>query len=90
VLKTLGFTDAAVLALILVESLIFCLAAAALGLAVSTLLFPVVVKAIQFNLTPGPMMGVGLAVAALLALAAGAIPAWRASRLSIVDALAGR
>jgi putative ABC transport system permease protein len=90
VLKTLGFTDAAVLALILAETLIFCLAAALLGLAISKFLFPVVVKAIQFNLTPGPMIGTGVALAALLALATGAIPAWRASRLSIVDALAGR
>ena len=90
VLKTLGFSDRAVLTLILAETLAFCLAAAALGLAISTLLYPVVIKAVQFNLTAGPIMGLGLVVAALLALAAGAIPAWRASRLSIVDALAGR
>ena len=90
VLKTLGFTDAAVLALILTETLIFCLAAALLGLAISKFLFPVVVKAIRFNLTPGPMIGAGVGLAVLLALATGAIPAWRASRLSIVDALAGR
>jgi putative ABC transport system permease protein len=90
VLKTLGFTDGAVLALILAESVVFCLFAAALGLGASTLLYPVVVKAIQFNLEPGPRIGVGLAAAVLLALIAGAVPAWRASRLSIVDALAGR
>jgi ABC-type lipoprotein release transport system permease subunit len=30
------------------------------------------------------------ALALLLALVAGAVPAWRAARLSIVDALAGR
>jgi putative ABC transport system permease protein len=90
VLKTLGFTDWALLGLILSETMMFCLTAAAVGLGLSTALFPIVVKAIQFNLTAGPMMGVGLAVAVLLALATGAIPAWRASRLSIVDALAGR
>jgi putative ABC transport system permease protein len=90
VLKTLGFTDGAVLALILVETLVFCVVAAAVGLAISTLLYPVVVKAIQFELTPGPIMGLGIVVAIVLALLTGAIPAWRASRLSIVDALAGR
>jgi putative ABC transport system permease protein len=90
VLKTLGFGDGALLALILTETMIFCLVAAAAGLAISTFIFPVVIKAIKFNITPGPMMGVGFAAAALLALIAGAIPAWRAARLSIVDALAGR
>ncbi|MFI4934600.1 MAG: ABC transporter permease [Caulobacterales bacterium] len=90
VLKTLGFGGGALLALILAETMTFCLAAAALGLAVSALLFPTVIKAIQFNVTPGPMMSFGLLVAALLALVTGAVPAWRAARLSIVDALADR
>jgi putative ABC transport system permease protein len=90
VLKTLGFTDGAVLMLILVETLVFCIVAAALGLGISTLLFPVVVKAIQFDIAPGPMTGLGIVLAVVLALLTGALPAWRASRLSIVDALAGR
>jgi putative ABC transport system permease protein len=90
VLKTLGFTDRAVLALVMTETLAFCLFAAAVGLGVSTLLYPVVIKAIRFNLSAGPTLVWGLGVAMLLALAAGALPAWRASRLSIVDALAGR
>jgi len=91
VLKTLGYSDWGVLTLILAETLIFCLAAAALGLALSRLLYPIVVKFVGFNgFASGPVAGVGLLVAALLAIVAGAIPAWRASRLSIVDALAGR
>ena len=90
VLKTLGFTDVAVLAQFLVETLVFCVVAAALGLGIATLLYPVAVKTIQFNLTSGPTMGFGIVVAVVLALLTGAIPAWRASRLSIVDALAGR
>jgi len=49
-----------------------------------------VVKIIQFNIAPGSTMVVGIGVAIVLALLTGAIPAWRASRLSIVDALAGR
>jgi putative ABC transport system permease protein len=91
VLKTLGYSDRGVLMLFLSETLIFCLAAAALGLALSRLLYPIVVKVVGFNGFPaGPVAWVGLAVAAVLALITGVIPAWRASRLSIVDALAVR
>jgi putative ABC transport system permease protein len=90
VLKTLGFTGGALLMLILAETLAFCLIPAAIGLALSKWLYPVVVRIIQFNLDSGPMLGVGLAAAALLALVTAAVPAWRTSRLSIVDGLAGR
>jgi putative ABC transport system permease protein len=90
VLKTLGFGNAALAGLMLAESLLFCLIAAAAGLALSTLLYPVVVKAVSFNLPAGPVMWVGLGVAAVLALAVAVVPAWRVRRLSIVDALAGR
>jgi putative ABC transport system permease protein len=91
VLKTLGFGDVALTAIVLAESLIFCLLAAAVGLGLSTLLYPLVIKAIQFGqLPPGPVMAVGLIVAAALALVTAAIPAWRARQLVIVDALAGR
>jgi ABC-type lipoprotein release transport system permease subunit len=41
-------------------------------------------------LSAGPIFGTGFVVAAVLALVTGAIPAWRASRLLIVDGLAGR
>jgi len=90
VLKTLGYTDRLVFALILVEALILCLLAATLGLAASRGLYPVVMKVTGFRLTAGPIFAAGLAVAAVLALVTGSIPAWRASRLSIVDGLAGR
>jgi putative ABC transport system permease protein len=90
VLKTLGYTDGVVFVLILVEALILCVLAAAAGLAASRGLYPIVVKAVGFHLNAGPIFGTGFIVAAVLALATGAIPAWRASRLSIVDGLAGR
>ena len=48
------------------------------------------VKAIGFHLHAGPIFGTGFIVAAVLALVTGAVPAWRAARLSIVDGLAGR
>ena len=91
VLKTLGFGDAGLSALILAEALVFCLIAAAIGLTLSRFVYPVMLKALQFNGVPsGPTLAVGLVFAALLALVTAAAPAWRARSLSIVDALAGR
>lgn len=91
VLKTLGFGDTALTALILAEALVFCLIAAAIGLALSRYLYPVMLKALQFNGVPtGPTLVVGFVFAAGLALVTAAVPIWRARQLSIVDALAGR
>jgi len=90
VLKTLGFLDPMLAALTIAEAIVVCVIAAAIGLALSTALYPIVMKAIQFGVRAGPALPAGLLVALILALVTGAIPAWRAARLSIVDALAGR
>ena len=90
VLKTLGFGDTALVSLTIAEAVVICLAAAVAGLLISAALYPTVMKAINFNVKAGPALPAGLIVALLLALVAGAVPAWRAARLSIVDALAGR
>ena len=90
VLKTLGFTDSGVLALILSESLVFCLFSSAIGLGLAALLFPVARRLIGFNVQAGPLMLVGLGLAVGLALVSGLPPAIRAMRLQVVDALAGR
>ncbi|MET0273055.1 MAG: ABC transporter permease [Phenylobacterium sp.] len=90
VLKTLGFTDAGVLALVLSETLLFCLFSAAIGLGLAELTFPMVKKAIGFEAAAGPILFAGLGFAVLLALVSGLPPAIRAMRLQIVDALAGR
>ena len=90
VLKALGYRDSTIIALTLAESLIFCLVAAAIGLAISTAAYPLAMQAIHFNVKPGPAITVGLVYAAALALIAGSLPAWRAGRLAAVDALAGR
>jgi putative ABC transport system permease protein len=89
-LKALGYSDRTIFALILIEALILCGVAAAVGLTASRWLYPVVTKTTGFNLHAGPVLVTGLAVAAVLALITGAIPAWRAARLPIVDGLAGR
>ncbi len=90
VLKTLGFTDAGLMGLILAESLTFCLVSAAIGLGLAAMLFPVARQLIGFNIQAGPLMLVGFALAVGLALISGLPPAIRAMRLQVVDALAGR
>jgi putative ABC transport system permease protein len=68
----------------------FCIGFAAIGLLIAAALFPVVKRLIGFDLHSGPVMALGLVIAAALALATGLPPALRASRLQVVDALAGR
>jgi len=90
VLKTLGFSDGGVLALVLTESLLLCAAAALLGLAAAWAIFPMAHSVLGVVNLPASVIGLGLGAAALLALASGLPPAWRAKSLNIVDALAGR
>lgn len=90
VLKCLGFTDRTVLWLVLAEALLLCLLGALAGMALAAV--------ITAHLPPQfpplqPDRGVWLFVLAavvVLATAVGLPPAWRAMRLRIVDALAGR
>jgi putative ABC transport system permease protein len=90
VLKTLGFTDTGVLLLVLAESLLLCLFAAAVGLGVAAMLFPAFKDVVPATSLPGSVLLMGAGVATLLALITGLPPALRAKRLNIVDALAGR
>jgi putative ABC transport system permease protein len=90
VMKTLGFTDGTVMALILAEALIFCLVSAGIGLGLAALLFPLINLAVGFEVRASSVLLIGLGLAALLALVSGLPPALRGMRLSIVDALAGR
>ena len=92
VLKTLGFRNGAVLALVIGESLLLTVLGGALGTALAMLLVSRLSTALSqymssFLLTPASY---ALAVALMLGLglAAGAFPAARASRLKIVDGLA--
>ncbi|HET6604430.1 MAG TPA: ABC transporter permease [Xanthomonadaceae bacterium] len=93
VLKTLGFTDSRALALVLAEAMLLCLIGAALGLGLVSVLVPRVAAAME-SFLPGLgldartwLLGGGLAVA--LGLATGLLPALKARRLRIVDALGG-
>ena len=91
VLKTLGFTDGAILWLILAESLLLCLTAAAIGVGLASLLFPAIkASGLAIQVRPDSLMLQGLVIAAGLAVVSGLPPAIRGMRLQIVDALAGR
>jgi len=91
VLKTIGFSDAAVAWLVLAEALVLCIGAALLGLACAAGLFPVAATlGLAGARLPATVVAAGIGIAILLALASGLPPARRAGRLAIVDALAGR
>jgi putative ABC transport system permease protein len=91
ILKTVGFSDRSVTALVLIESVLLCVLAASLGLAAAAAVFPVTAAlGIAGAALPLKVVAAGLAIAAVLAVASGLPPAWRAQRLVIVDALAGR
>lgn len=94
VLKTLGFRDGSVLGLVLAESVLLVLIGGVLGLGLAAVLGPIVGAASGgvINLPPIGAQSwlVGLALMLAIGLLVGALPALRAMRLNIVDALAGR
>lgn len=90
VLKTFGFSDRLVMRLILAETLALCVCGAALGLGLASRILPLARNFIGLGSIPLGVLVTGFAFAVALALAAGAIPAWRGLRLRVVDALANR
>jgi putative ABC transport system permease protein len=90
VLKTLGFGDAQVLGLVLAESLLLCVIAAIIGLALSYAAMPIIKLGLQGMELSSNALIPGVVAAGLLALIVGLPPALRAMRLNIVDALADK
>lgn len=90
VLKTLGFGDATVFLLIAAESVLVCIAASLVGLALAWIAFPLAAKYIPGLSMPMVVVAFGVLGAVLVALISVSVPALRAARLNIVDALAGR
>jgi putative ABC transport system permease protein len=93
VLKTLGFSDGSVLAFVLAEAFALCLFGGLVGLTFATLGGAMVTKGTggQFQLDLDfSVWLIGIAAIVLMSLAVGLLPALRARRLKIVDALAGR
>ncbi len=90
VLKTLGFSDALVLELVVAEALMLCVIAALVGLGLSFGTLPIIQQGLQgVELSPRALAP-GIAVAVVLALIVGLAPAVLAMRLNIVDALADK
>jgi putative ABC transport system permease protein len=94
VLKTIGFRDGSVLGLVLSESVVLVLIGGVLGLALASVIGPIVGAGSggMINLPPIGLSSwlLGLALMIAIGLLVGALPALRAMRLNIVDALAGR
>ena len=90
VLKSLGFTDRAVFLIIVTEALGVCVAAALIGLALAMGVFPYASKFVAGLSMPMIVIASGLIGAIFIALISAAIPASRAARLRVADALAGR
>lgn len=94
VLKTLGFSDMGMLALVFAESLLLCLLAGITGLALSEIVVPLIHKSLpevaDLLRMSWRALVPGLAFALLVAFLSALIPALRAKRLKIVDALANR
>jgi len=92
VLKTIGFTDRRVAALIVVESLLLVGFAAAVGMALAGGVIPAIREAMAQFLAGLSLEDVTVAMAAALALGIGiavaVVPAWRSARLSVIEALA--
>jgi putative ABC transport system permease protein len=89
-LKTLGFTGRAIFLLIVAEAGLVCVAGALLGLGLAMAAFPYTAKWVPGLTMPLAVIEAGVVAACLVALFSAALPAHRAARLRVVDALAGR
>jgi putative ABC transport system permease protein len=92
VLKALGFGDTRVWMMIVAEAVLLSLVAAVLGLAGAAAVFPAVFKSVAgaTGTLPLRIVPAGVAIALLLAATSATLPAARARRLTIVQALSGR
>jgi putative ABC transport system permease protein len=88
VLKAVGFTDRTVFLLILAEALLICVAAAAFGLALASVLLPIAGMFVVGLSMPKIVIGIGLGLAVVVALISAAVPAVQAARLKVAVALA--
>ncbi len=94
VLKTIGFSSTSVLAMVLAESVLLLVLGGVIGIGLAEPLIPLISHGSNGMLSLPPV-GAGswaLGVSLMLAIGVlvGALPAWSAMRLNIVDALARR
>jgi putative ABC transport system permease protein len=90
VLKTFGYPNGVIAWLVLAESLLLCVTAAAFGLAAAASVFPGMFSSLGVGAIPIPAEVViaGFALAACVALVSSVLPVWQALRLNVVTALA--
>ena len=94
VLKTIGFSNRSVLALVLAESILLLLIGGVIGVAIASVLAPGLAKG-SGGMIQLPPIGAsswveGIVLMILDSIVVGVLPALRGMRLKIVDALAGR
>lgn len=94
VLKTIGFSSHSVLAMVLAESVLLLVLGGLIGLALVSLI-GLVLPSMSGGMITRTHVGagvwsLGIAFAVAIGIVVGALPALRAMRLNIVDALAGR
>lgn len=90
VLKTLGFSDRAVLLLLAGEAVVVCVVGAIIGFGLAMVVFPYAAKFVPGLSMPTVVVAVGVLGAVVVALLSASVSAFQASKLKIVDALAGR
>jgi putative ABC transport system permease protein len=94
VLKTIGFSSQSVLGMVLAEGVLLLVLGGVLGLALAGVVVPIIAKGSggMLNLPPigASTWILGLVLMVVIGALVGALPAIRAMRLNIVDALAGR
>jgi putative ABC transport system permease protein len=90
VMKSLGYPDVGILFFILAEAALLCGLAACVGLAAAALAAPLFEEALGEVRMSALTVLAGLGAALAVAFVSAALPAWRITRLRIVDALAGR
>ena len=94
VLKTIGFSSGSVLSMVLAESILLVLLGGVIGLGLATVVVPALAAGSGgFLNLPGVGANswvLGLVLMVVIGLLVGLLPALRAMRLNIVDALAGR
>lgn len=93
-LKTLGFQDRTVLMLVMIESVLLIVLGGLIGMGLAAAVMPILGKASGGMLPGGGVPAqtwlIGLGLMVVIGVVVGVLPALRARRLKIVDALAGR
>ena len=94
VLKTIGFSNRSVQAMVLTESVLLLLLGGVIGLGLAAVITPAIGAASGgmipvHGISAGTWL-IGVALMLVIGVVIGWIPAWRAMRLNIVDALSGR